>query len=311
MSTVLITGGTGLIGKALTKELLRRQNEVIVLSRNKNQISGHPGLSYAYWNVEAQEVDQMAVHSADYIVHLAGANVADKRWTRERKGEIVNSRVKSTALLYKALAKYPDRLKAFISASATGWYDIDPQIPNPFPFEEHHAPAKDFLGITCQQWESSVDSIKTLEKRVVKFRTGIVLSNEGGALPAFKKAIRVGVTPVLASGRQIVSWIHEQDLIQLYITAIENENLEGAYNAVAPHPVSHKKIMQGISQHNHKPFIPFYVPAFMLTLMLGEMSIELLKSVTVSSKKIQESGFTFQFPTIEEALGQLLNNNKK
>jgi uncharacterized protein (TIGR01777 family) len=323
MPAVLITGGTGLIGKALSKALVDIGYEVIILSRNlKNTkdafpektvgestgiLSSAPRLSYATWNIEEQTIDKDAIARADFIVHLAGANLAAKRWTSKRKKEIVESRTRSSELLVKALNENTNQVKAVISASAIGWYGSDSNSPeNGDAFTESDPPGDDFLAITCQQWESSIEPVTALGKRLVKLRTGIVLSNDGGALKEFKKPLRFGFATILGNGKQVMSWIHVGDLVRMYILAIESERLHGVYNAVAPHPVSNKKfILQLARSVRGKFYVPLYVPKFVLKAVLGEMSIEVLKSANVSNKKIDSTGFRFLYPSVTAALHQL------
>lgn len=307
METVLITGGTGTIGKAITNALLERKYTVIILSRNvSNGQRPTNNISYAQWNVLEQTIDKDAVAKADYIIHLAGAGVADKRWTKKRKQEIIDSRVKSGELLVKALKGNANNVKAVISSSAIGWYGPDPSVPNPDAFTEDDPAYDDFLGSTCNQWEQSLEPIAKMNKRLVKLRTGIVLSNDGGALVEFKKPIRYGVAAIIGSGKQVISWIHIDDLVRLYIAAIENKSMNGSYNAVAPNPVSNKELTLQLAKITRgKFFIPLYVPSFILKIVLGELSVEVLKSATVSCDKIHDTGFTFLYPSIEAALKAL------
>ena len=311
MATVLITGGSGLIGKALTNALLEKNYKVIILSRSKS--SGRPSyihgnVSYASWDIKSHAIDKDAISKADYIIHLAGAGIADKRWTKNRKKEIRDSRIKGGELIVKALQESTNKVKAVISASAIGWYGADPTIPNPNPFREGDKADEGFLGMTCLAWEQSLEPLVESGRRVVKLRTGIVISREGGALTEFKKPLRFGVSTILGTGRQIISWIHIDDLVRIYIMAMENDDMRGVYNAVAPSPVSNKEFtlqLARIMKGNF--FIPVYVPSFMLKLALGEMSIEVLKSATVSCEKIHYSGFTFMYPSIEHALKETVN----
>ena len=231
MPTVLISGGSGLIGKALTRALLAQGYSVIVLSRRAAQLLPQPieNLRFAIWDVKKGTIDRQAFMEADYIVHLAGAGVADKRWTQGRKAEIVQSRTESSALIATQLEKIPNRVKAVVSASAIGWY-----LPTPKSGPDHDLarseddpPDPGFLGEACRLWERSIDIVSLSGKRLVKIRTGIVLSNEGGALPAFKKSIPFGIAAILGNGKQIVSWIHIEDLCRIYIEAIQNEQLSG------------------------------------------------------------------------------------
>jgi len=304
MATILITGGTGMIGTALTKVLVQRGYEVIILSREKRK-STEKNIFYALWDVNKQTIDEDAVKKADYIIHLAGANVGEKRWTKKRKKEIVDSRAKSGELLVKALKEIPNKVKAVISSSAIGYYGPDPQIPNAKPFVETDSPFNDFLATTVQQWEHAIKPVEELGKRLVFFRTGIVLSNEGGAYREFKKPLKFGVASILGSGKQIVSWIHIDDLVRLYLEAIENDKWNGIYNAVSPNPVSNKQLIKEIARQSKGFYITAKVPSFVLKIVLGEMSIEVLKSTTVSSKKIQEQSFQFLYPTIQDAVKKL------
>lgn len=310
MATVLITGGTGLIGTALSKALILKGYEVIILTR-KLPASGNgaTGISYALWNVAAQTIDSGAIGKADFIVHLAGANVAEGRWTEKRKQEIVSSRVESGKLLVKALRENPNKVAALISSSAIGWYGPDPQVPNPKPFVEIDPAGAAFLGRTCLLWEESVAPVKILGKRLVYLRTGIVLSNEGGAYAEFKKPLRFGVAGILGSGRQAISWIHIDDIVGMYIAAIENESWNGVYNAVAPGPVNNKELVMTMAKERGRFFIPAPVPAIALKIALGEMSVEVLKSATVSSRKAEAAGYVFLFPDIVSAVRNLEDKN--
>lgn len=311
MSTVLITGGTGMIGKALTKALLEKNYAVIVLTREtskgtRKKVQDSSRLTFAEWDSKKQTIDRNAISKSDYIIHLAGANIGEKRWTKKRKQEIVDSRVKSSELLVKAVKETPNKIKAVISASAIGWYQAEVKENNSRSFRETDPPANDFLGQTCQQWERSIEPMIGLGKRLVKLRTGIVVSNDAGFIPEFKMPLRFGLATILGSGKQIISWIHIDDLVRVYITAIQDENMSGVYNAVAPSPVSNKKFVLQMAGAKRKFFIPVHVPSFVLKIVLGEMSIEVLKSANVSSEKIQQKGFSFQYPTIDVALKQLL-----
>jgi uncharacterized protein (TIGR01777 family) len=305
MKTVLITGGTGLLGQALTKGLLARGYSIIILTRNAASKKNERNVRYAQWDLAAQAIDSSAILTADYIVHLAGANVAEQRWSQKRKQEIVESRAQSSALLVKALQENQNDVKAVVSASGIGWYGADPQIPNLVPFVESDRAADDFLGTTCVQWEQSIQPVTSLGKRLVIFRTGLVLSNNGGAYAEFKKPLRFGVASVLGNGKQMVSWIHVDDMVNLYITALENEAWSGVYNAVAPQPVSNKALIQAMSRQRGGFHITTHVPQFALKTALGEMSVEVLKSATVSSGKVEAAGYTFSFPHIEAAVQHL------
>jgi uncharacterized protein (TIGR01777 family) len=307
MATVLITGGSGLVGTALSKLLMQKGYTVIIIGRKlPKEKSTSQNISYAIWDIENQTINTDVIKQADYIVHLAGAGVADKRWSEKRKKEIVESRTKSSALIVKALKEIPNKIKAVISASAIGWYGPDLLIPNPKPFAETDNADDSFLGETCHLWEESIEPLTVMGKRLLILRTGIVLSKNGGALTEFKKPVKLGVAAILGNGKQVLSWIHIDDLCRMYAEAIDNENMQGVYNAVAPNPVDNKTLTLELAKKmKGKFFVSIHVPTFVLKIMLGELSIEVLKSATVSATKIRNTGFQFLFPTIKSALKDL------
>jgi uncharacterized protein len=307
MQTVLITGGTGLVGKAITKLLLLKGYKVIVLTRQitPKQIQ-QPNLQYAIWDIKQQTIDVTAFEQADYIFHLAGAGVVDKKWTTSYQQQIVDSRVNSSKLLIKYLHNSQHKIKAIISASAIGWYGADTVESVVNGFTETDPCDNSFLGNTCQLWEQSIEPVTALGVRLVKYRIGIVLSNQGGALAAFKQPLQFGIAGILGSGKQIISWIHIDDLCRLFLLGIENNELHGSYNAVAPSPISNKVLTITLAKTLKGSFyIPMHVPAFVLKLMLGQRSIEVLKSTTVSANKIKQAGFVYQYPSIQAALQAL------
>lgn len=311
MATVLITGGTGLIGKALTKMLLSAGHEVIILTRKKTKPPLKSScLTYAFWNISHQQIDKEALKKADYIIHLAGAGVMDKKWTEKYKQEMVDSRVNSSTLLIKALKNTSHKIKAIVAASAIGWYGEDLQPIR--SFTEDDPPDNGFLGETCRLWEKSMEPVRELGIRLINYRIGIVLSNNGGALSEFKKPLRFGIAGILGDGQQIISWIHIEDLCRLFIYALENENIEGIYNAVAPNPVSNKSLLLCLANTMRgKFYIPLHIPSFILKLILGSQSIEVLKSTTVSSGKIENTGFHFLYSDIKTALLYLKYKKEK
>lgn len=309
MAVVLITGGTGLVGSALTKELLDKNYDVIILTRSPEKYTSTSRLSYAKWDTAQEFIDGSVITKADYIVHLAGEGIADKRWTPKRKQQIAESRTNGSRLLVKALRENANNVKAIVAASAIGWYgspsriDSDERGTERNPFEESDPAAENFLGTTCKEWEASLDPVSSLGKRLIKFRTGIVLSKDGGAIKEFKRPLRLGIATILGNGKQVVSWIHIDDLVRLYIYAIEMERMNGVYNAVAPHPVTNKKlIIQLAKMMRGKFYVPVFVPAFILRIVFGELSIEVLKSAVVSCKKIKGEGYHFLYPSLSAAI---------
>jgi len=291
--------------------LIEREDEVIVLTRNPAGKKPSPGIRYAAWDVKAQTIDPWAVTEADYIIHLAGAGVGDKRWTSKRKKEIVDSRTQSSALLVKTLRENKHKVKAFISASGIGWYGED-TVPGKKPFVETDPNAEDFLGETCRLWEASVDPVAELGIRLVKFRTGIVLGNNGGAFKEFKRPLRFGIAAILGNGKQMVSWIHLADITRAYVFALENEKMNGVYNAVTANPQTNKDLVMLMATVFRNTFyLPLHVPAFILKIVLGEMSIEVLKSATVSNEKLRDAGFLYLYPSLIAAFQQLQKDGNK
>jgi uncharacterized protein (TIGR01777 family) len=299
MTKVLITGGTGLVGQHLTKMLLNKGYEVAILSRTKNTDNKIPVF---YWDINTNIIDKEAIKSGDYIIHLSGVNIAGKRWTKSRKQEIVDSRVKSTELIFNNISQNHS-LKAFISASAIGYYGA---VTSNHIFTEADSSAKDFLGETCRLWEDSADKFQDLGIRIVKIRSGIVLSKQGGALSKMIKAFKLGFGSALGSGKQFMPWIHIDDLCEIYIKAIEDSEMTGAYNAVAPEHINNIEFSQKIAKQLKKPFRALNIPAFIFKILFGEMADILLKGSRVSSDKIIASGYGFKYPTLKGALKNLL-----
>jgi uncharacterized protein (TIGR01777 family) len=309
MSTILITGGTGMVGTKLSEILIENGFDIIILSRNPLPAAQLPkGIRHAKWDLSKKYIDPEAFAAADHIVHLAGAGVADKRWNKKRKEEIVNSRAESGALLVHALQNIPNKIQSVHSASGIGWYGADTQRSLHTGFTEDAPADTEFLGATCKIWEEKIEGVKALGKRLTIFRLGIVLSNTGGALVEFKKPIGLGFAAILGNGKQNISWIHIDDLCHLFLKAITDASMQGVYNAVAPETVTNKHLTISLAKAMCGNFyIPIHVPAFLLELVLGEMSIEVLKSAKVNSFKTQGTGFQYQYPFLADAIKALIH----
>lgn len=295
---ILITGGSGLIGRHLTEELLANGYRVSHLSR---KTSNDKRITNYLWDVEQGTIDPACIAGVDAIVHLAGSGIADKRWTPARKKNLIESRVKSISMIYDLLSKNPHQVKSVISASGTGYYsDRGDELLN-----ENSAPAHDFFAECCIAWEKAVDEGQVLGLRVVKFRTGVVLTTEGGALPKLAQPIKLGFGAPLGNGKEWVSWIHLKDAINTYMLAIEQNDFKGVFNMVSPDPVTNKQLTKAIAAQLHRPLWLPPVPAFLLKLFFGEMAVVVLGSTRVSSAKIEAAGFKFKYPTIAEALKEI------
>ncbi len=295
---ILITGASGLIGSRLTELLLQKGFKVSHLGRTQRM-----GQVPSYvWSVEKGTIDPHALTDVDCILNLAGAGVADKRWTSARKKEILDSRIQSTALLYHELKKSNHRVKSFISASAIGYYGLE---TGESWVTETNGAGTDFLAQVVKQWEEEAEKINSLGVRVVKLRIGIVLSEKGGALKSMAAPIRWGFGAVLGNGKQYLSWIHIDDLCALVIKAVEDDAMNGVYNAVGTQPVTNCELTKAIAKILKKPLWLPAVPSFVLKLILGEMADLVIYGSKVSSVRMQETGFQHQFTELEVALKNL------
>ena len=296
---ILITGASGLIGSRLTQMLTQKGYQVSHLGRTKKTGS----VESFVWDVEKGELDQQALVGVHAIINLAGAGVADKRWNEKRKKEILESRTKSSALLYQVLKETNHTVKTVVSASAIGYYGfcLDERI-----FSEESNPGSDYLAQVTKAWETEVDRIASLGIRVAKIRIGIVLSEKGGALAEMAKPVRLGVGAPLGTGKQYLSWIHIDDLCAMFIKAVEDEHMQGAYNAVC-NWITNEAMTKSIAKVLNKPLLLPPVPGFIMKIIVGEMAVIVVNGSKVSSDKIRKTGFTFQYPELNEALSALLN----
>ena len=301
MKNVLITGGTGLIGKHLSERLIQSGYRVSVLSRERNNNSKIP--VYA-WDLEKKTIDNEALENVDYIVHLAGANIGERRWTEKRKQLILDSRVKSSNLIFEELKRKNIKLKAFISASAVGYYGA---VTSNKIFNETDFAPNDFLGETCRLWEQTTNQFENVGIRTVIIRAGIVLAKEDGALSKMMGPVKMGIGSAIGDGKQYIPWIHIDDICNIFIKAIENDAMHGAYNAVSPDPKTNKEFTKTLAKVLNAPFWFPAIPAFALKLMFGKMSEIFLKGSRVSSDKISATGFQFRFPELEKALKNILD----
>ena len=291
MANILITGGTGLVGAKLTELLIERKHDVRVLSRS-------PRLANEFiWDISQGFIADKAIENIDYVIHLAGAGIADERWTKERKKVIIASRVETANLVFQKIKEKNIALKGFISSSGSNYYGA---ITTDLIHKESDSVGTDFLGAVCQQWEAAANQFKKRGIPVTILRTGIVLSKKGGALEKMKTPV---ISP-LGSGKQFLPWIHIDDLCAIYIKTVE-ENISGIYNAVAPEHSNSICFSKTLAKVLKRLFIPLAVPSFLLKLVFGELAVILLQGSRLSSKKIMEKGFVFKYDTLKEALENL------
>jgi len=295
---ILITGGSGLIGRRLTDLLLSKGYAVSHLNRKPG---GDTRVTSFLWDIPKGKIDEHCIDSVDMVVHLAGAGIADEKWTDERKKELVNSRTESLRLIYKLIKDHPNKVNSIISAAAIGYYgDRGDEL-----LTEDSAPGTGFMPECCIAWEEAIDEGKALGLRIVKLRTGVVLDKEGGALQQMARPVKLFAGAGLGSGRQWIPWIHWQDAVDMYLAAIENASLGGVYNMVAPSPVTNRQLMKAIAKQLKRPLWFFNVPSFVFKMLMGEMSIIILGSTKVSPQKVEQEGFKFKYPELEGALKEI------
>ena len=285
-----------MVGTRLTEMLLEKGYQVGNLSRSKRE--GGKVKTFVWDPIEGQ-IDDEAIAWADGVVHLAGANVGYKRWTDAYKKEIMDSRTYSTRLLVKKIKGVGENVKAFVSASAIGIYgDTGTDMTG-----EDGAQGPDFLAEVCRQWEAAADGAGI---RTVKLRVGVVLSDKGGAVEKIAQPIKLYAGAALGTGKQYVPWIHLDDVCRMFIYALENESLSGVYNATTPNPVTNAELTRQMAKALGKPLLLPPVPKFVVDIIVGEMSVSVLRSSRISSAKVEETGFKFEYPHIEGAIQNLL-----
>ncbi len=293
---ILITGGSGLIGSHLTRKLKEKGYEPAVLSRKKH--SDTDTKTYL-WDPGKNEIEKEAIDKAGYIIHLAGANISDKRWTRKRKQKIVDSRVETAKLLFRKISESGTRPRAFISASAVNYYGT---LTSDTIFSEDDPPSDDFLGKTCKKWEQSALKFEESGIRTVIIRTGTVISPRGGAIKKMSVSVKLGLGSPVGNGNQYFPWIQIEDLCNIYIKAIEDSKMQGAYNAVAPDHITNRDVMKALANAYNRPFWAPSVPPFVMKTLFGEMANILLKGSRISADKIKEAGYEFRFAEFKDAV---------
>ena len=310
MKTILITGGSGMIGRRLSKMLLKKGYDVIWLSRERHIKADIPRYK---WDLLKGQIDKEALDEADVIVHLAGVGIADSKWTDARKRMIIESRVRSAKLILEKLQEMDTKVDAFISASAVGYYGSETTDKI---FVEDDKPANDFLGKVCQKWEEQAELFTTeLGIRSVSIRTGVVLSENSDLIKKAVLPTKFWLGAPLGKGSQYMPWIDIDDLCEIYVKAIEDETMTGAYNAVAPEYTTNAEFMKAVASVLKKPMFLPPVPEFVFKMYLGEASQIILEGSRISSQKIQDAGYDFKYNTLKDALRKNLfgrkNENEK
>lgn len=304
MANVLIGGGTGMIGIRLSELLAAKGHQVSHLSRTRNMEAKYPAYQ---WNIEEKTIDEEAVKQADYIINLAGAGIADKLWSEKRKKVIIDSRVYSTLILKKAIEQHRPDLKAFLSASAIGFYgDQGDKILT----EQSEVGEEEFLVRSVLEWEDAVEEIAKTGVRTAWIRIGLVLSTKGGALPKILLSTNVNVGGYFGNGQQWYAWVHIDDLCQMFIHLIESDQLSGVFNGTAPNPERNKAFTKKVGDALNKNLLLIPAPAFGLKLAMGEMSTTVLNSTRVIPKRMKESGFEFAHPELTGAMRDLLEKKR-
>ncbi len=299
MKTVLIAGGTGLIGSHLSNLLQKNGYDVLHLSRKANPNARFPAFE---WDIEKGTIDESAVQRADYVINLAGTGIAEKRWTKKQKQSIIESRVKSAHLLLQTFQKLNKNPKVYLSSAATGYYgNRGDEL-----MYETSAPGKGFLTESCLEWEKAIQDVAATGIRTVGLRIGIVLSKKGGALQKMLIPLNFFLGTYFGNGQQWYSWIHIEDLCRIFQFALETEQMQDFYNAVAPHPETNKELTKQLVKASGKPALTLPVPSFVLRLLFGEMADTILFSTKVASQKVEQAGFNFQHPKLYEALKDIL-----
>lgn len=301
---VLLTGATGFIGKHLVKALLDEGHDLVVLSRHPERVAhslGIPLKAYA-WQPERERPPAGALQGVDAVIHLAGEGVAEKRWSKEQKRKIYDSRVLGTRYLMQAITEMTGpKPAAVISASAIGYYGSrgDEVVTETSPA------GTGFLAEVCADWENEITKHEKSGIRLARIRVGVVLGVEGGVLKKLLPLFKSGLAGPVGSGNQWMSWIHVQDLVHLFMEVLRNPNARGAFNGVAPFPVTNGEFSKSLGAAIHRPAF-LKAPAFALKLMLGEMSALVLEGQKVAPRAALDQGIHFRFPTVDSAFDDLL-----
>lgn len=300
-STVLITGATGLIGQNLIALLNNSGYRVRILTRGKRGVEN----AEAYkWDIDSGYIEANAVEGVDHIIHLAGENIGKGRWTKSKKKSIIASRTASTRLLFDTIEKRNPGLRSFTTASATGYYGA---VTSDRIFNEEDPPGNDFLAKVCVQWEKAAGMFRSGGYRTTIVRTAPVLSKEGGVLARVIPTINLHFSPLFGNGKHYFPWIHIDDLCGIYLKVLDDNNIDGVYNAVAPEDITYKDFISTLSRVKKQKILMPPTPELPWKILFGEKSITLLEGSRVSGKKIINAGYEFKYPELHKALKELIS----
>tara|TARA_B100000886_G_scaffold285967_1_gene210469 strand:+ start:6328 stop:7242 length:915 start_codon:yes stop_codon:yes gene_type:complete len=304
MKSILITGGTGLIGKSFIKSIDNSNYGLYVLTRSNTRVE--EGVNYINWDPENGQLDLTRIKQINYVINLAGASIDGSRWTKNYKNKILNSRINSTKLLFKKIKELNNRPELYIGASATGYYKKN----TIFQQDEKDHRGKDFLSNVVEKWEKESLEFKKLGIRTTIFRIGLVLSEKGGVLKKLYPIFKFFLGVPIGNGKQIISWIHIKDLIDMIKESMIKKEYSGVYNAVAPNVITNEKFTHELSNVLNRPSYPKFLkaPSFIIKLLFGELSSLVLNGLNISSKKIQTVGFKYSYESVSSALKNIYSN---
>lgn len=298
MKKILIAGGTGFVGKQLIDFLVGKGYSIHVLTR-KPSANSTENICFFRWDVERQYIDKKAFEGVEILINLTGANIGEKRWSTDRKKEIIDSRIKSINLLYQYISENKFPINTFISSSAVGFYGA---VTTEKTFAETSESGNDFLASVCQKWENAALKFNDLGVRTVILRKGIILGKDGGMVKKLSPLAQLGINVSLGSGEQYLPWIDIRDLVRLYDFILSNTQLKGIFNAVATEQITMSDLSKALLQaFGKKSFLP-NAPAFVIRLLFGEMAVMLLEGSKVSNEKLKTTGFIFEFDRIGKSL---------
>jgi len=298
MKKILIAGGTGFVGKQLIPFLVEKGYSIHVLTR-KPSANSSKNIRFFQWEIERQYIDKKAFEGVEILINLTGANIGEKRWTEQRKKEIIDSRINSIDVLYQYISENKFNINTFISSSAVGFYGA---VTTDKTFVETSENGNDFLASVCQKWEDAALKFNDLGIRTIILRKGVILGKECGMVKKLSTLAKLGINVSLGSGKQYLPWIDIRDLVRLYDFILSNTQLKGIFNAVATEQITMSDLSKALLQaFGKKSFLP-NAPAFVIRLLFGEMAVMLLEGSKVSNEKLKTTGFIFEFDTIGKSL---------